>query len=229
MIGQRPPTPAGLEYARQDAHVHVDGAVSDAGLVARLLESRIVAAIHGAPLSAGRPVVNGAVGCPAVCAGGIRRDERWTFDRAFARIMSDVRLACVRHEEDVGPRRATWRSRGRRFAKAATSHRTGLKLTISGPFLSGLGWRWLPDDRFRTSLGHTSGHTPDDVNVVCIVSSRDRSGWSGSGDGAGYRPAGDRAPSFGSRVGTQTSVPPRRRRSLLPRRYHVGLAALTTR
>jgi hypothetical protein len=39
MVRQGSPTAAGLEHARQHAHVHIDGAVRDAGLVARALKS----------------------------------------------------------------------------------------------------------------------------------------------------------------------------------------------
>jgi hypothetical protein len=39
MVRQGPPTAAGLQHARQHAHVHVDRPVRDAGLVARPLEA----------------------------------------------------------------------------------------------------------------------------------------------------------------------------------------------
>jgi len=53
--------------------------------------SGIATAIHRAPLSAVQQASTVLLGAPAVCAGGIRRAERWIFDRASARIMSDVR------------------------------------------------------------------------------------------------------------------------------------------
>jgi hypothetical protein len=84
---------------------------------------------------------------------------RFGTERSRVRIPPSRRLICTQCEQR------------RRFAKAAGSHRTGLKSSIRPDFYWDLGWRWLLIDDHRTAFGHTGGHTGADANV-CLSGTR---------------------------------------------------------